>query len=58
MKTNYRRSNKMKDANPEEFERREAKVKALKTVRKEKHVTKNQRPHQLVRYFFSEDEDL
>jgi len=59
MKTNYRKpfNNKEKDMPQEEFERRETKVKVLKTARKEKHATKNQRPHQLVRYFMADDEE-
>ena len=56
MKTNYRQSFKVKDMKQEELERREGKVKAMKTARKEKHNPKNQRIHQFR--FISSDEDL
>ena len=58
MKPNNRRDLKKKEFTTEEFDRRETKVKSLKSERKERHKAKNQKVHQYARHLFLEDEDL
>ncbi|CAN5368523.1 hypothetical protein BH09BAC1_BH09BAC1_14180 [soil metagenome] len=55
MKSNHRRDKKDKDGKKFDIEQWEEKAKTMKTQRRERHKSKNQRPHHLAR---TEDDDM
>jgi len=56
MKSNYRRDKKERDGKKIDMDQWEQKAKTMKTQRRERHKSKNQRPHHLSR--LNDDDDM